>query len=275
MNTDSNTNAKPTHEDFEIFFGQMIMHHTIEELVSEHIVLNVITDINKISLQNYIDIVGDSNKYINKAMLNLSAVTSNFNDIIEDFKKSGLQNITKDYFYEKLCGVFNNYFMKKQHLNCIENAIIDENGLPDYFPMSIKRFIKNNFITFQNLAAIKESFDFSDILDAKPVPPISDYIYSNCAIILTLAVIGRIRQGRDISSLLFKSLPKTSTVPNSFKRLCRIKNGKYIICNTNIDKLEFKLAVFDLIEFKNLDNKLLFNNKVNQYLKNLEFKNEN
>lgn len=269
MKMETQTNNSVAQNSFEVLFGKLIMHYKFEELVQENIALNKIKNLESIPLQSYIEVISKANKYARKAKLNLDSVISDSKDMIQDLKEnSSIQEVTKNCFYEKLCKIFNLYFIGKYFFKYVGNDKIDKDGLPNYFPIQLKKFIKDTYFTFKKIISANESLEFEDIISANKEAEANGVAHIKCSLILTMTLLGKIKRGRNITNLLFDKTPTTMLIPDSFKKLCRIKNNKYIIFNTDYDSLDFQLAVLDLIQFVDSDNKALFNNKINSYLKN-------
>lgn len=257
--------------DFEVFYGQLVMNTKLKDLVKESIALNTISDFADIPLDSYIDRITSISKHARKARYNMEALMQNSKDMLEELQKeSDIQSITKECLYQKLCDIFSLYFIGKYFLKYAGNDNVDENGIPEYFPMRLNDFIKKLYPIFQVVCQTPQSFEFIDLLNAHSDEKVDDWTWVNRALILTMVFLGKVRSGRDITRLLFERIPLNIVIPDSFKKLCRIKNGKYIMCNTDVNSLDFQFAVLDLIQFIDHNNKLLFNNKINEYLKTLK-----
>lgn len=238
---------------------QIFMHIEIKDLIKENLALKKIANLENISINDYIRLANT----LDFKWLDIAAIVEDTEDILADLKQQSLATIIKSFYCERLCDIFNVYFDSCYSKKYSDNGEYDDNCIPKKYPQTIKDFIQAAYRTFENIRHTAESFDLIDLIESES----DNTAYKNLIKIFALIFLGKIRRGRNITPILFDKIGKNSIIPESFKRLCRIKKGQYIIFNTDWDTVDFQIAVFDLIQFVDNDNKKLFNNKVNQYFK--------
>ncbi len=200
-------------------------------------------------------------KFIDDLKLNAGKVYY-FRDCIEGIAIAKDETIADKeiVFFEKECFLF--------HMNCVfetapqsKRKDFDENGLPSYNKEGLNDYIMRLFPLFQNILATQVEYDFFETASPFSNGVEETACYEKIAKFLVAIITRGLRQGGCVDRYI-KDLPY---LPYYVKRLLKVKDGRFLLANSDAESLDFRLAVLSAMHFVNAEHTRLFELKVQKW----------
>lgn len=187
---------------------------------------------------------------------------------LEVFKtKHNINDLIRQFYFEQMRDKI--FRMRTEYP--FEKTILDENGLPVETPSKLREYLVSLFTLFDTITEAKPEKDY--ISELPIVSEIAKHNLMDWKIVEALQriILEKAHKGINWFAFFFFRIPEQDRIlqfpfiTKTFRRLCYIEGENIILLNDDINSLDFKLAVFDLIPFIDEDNKILWDNKLMQY----------
>ncbi len=163
-------------------------------------------------------------------------------------------------FFEKECFIFhmNDVFDTAPYSKRKDD---DENGLRPFNKEGLNGYIMRLFPLFHKILATETEHDFFEIASPFLDRAAQTACYEKIAKFLVAIITRGLRQGSCVDRYL-KGLPY---LPYYVKRLLKVKNGHFLLANSDAENLDFRLAVLSAIHFMNAEHTQLFELKARKW----------
>lgn len=166
-------------------------------------------------------------------------------------------------FFEKECFIFHmNYVFDTAPQSKRKDD--DENGLHPFNKEGLSGYIMRLFPLFRNILATKVEYGFFEIASPFSDRVVQTACYEKIAKFLVAILTRGLRQGGCVDRYL-KDLPY---LPYYVKRLIKVKRGRFLLANSDVESLDFRLAVLSAIHFMNAEHTQLFELKARKWAGN-------
>lgn len=163
-------------------------------------------------------------------------------------------------FFEKECFIFHmNYVFESATYKKKKDD--DKNGLHAFTKEGLNDYIMRLYPLFKEILATEAEYDFFELASPFPDRFSQTSCYEKIAKFLVTVITRGHRQGGFVDRYV-KNLPY---MPYYVKRLLKVKNGRWLLVNSDLESLDFRLAVLSAIHFMNAEHTQLFELKARKW----------
>ena len=137
----------------------------------------------------------------------------------------------------------------------------DENGLRPFRKNGLNGYIMRLFPLFREILQTDAAYDYFELVSPFPDRFTQTACYEKIAAFLVAVITRGPRQGKCVDRYV-KDLPY---LPYYVKRILKMKNGRFILANSDMESLDFRLAVLSAIHFMNAEHTQLFERKARKW----------
>ena len=137
----------------------------------------------------------------------------------------------------------------------------DENGLRPFMKKGLSDYIMRLYPLFKSIMQEEVEHDFFELASPFPDRTLQTACYEKIAKFLVAVMTQGLRQGNCVDRYV-KGIPY---LPYYVKKVLKIKNGRYLLANSDTESLDFRLAYLSAMQFMNAEHTQLFERKARKW----------
>lgn len=157
-----------------------------------------------------------------------------------------------EFFYRENFSFHMNYIFESAPYS--KRKECDEYGLFPFVQEGLNAYIMSFYPLFKQVLQTEVKHEFFEIVSPFPDRAAQTDCYIKIAKFLVAVKTRRLRQGGCVDRYV-KNLPY---LPYYVKRILKVKNGRYLLANSDTESIEFRLAVLSAIHFMNAEHTQIF-----------------